>query len=243
MMTKLLTGDNLNNVFVQNAYSMLVGNLYLKDKEKKYRTITITSCNPKEGKSSISTSLAMTLSNMNKKTLLVNMDFRQSVPRKLTQQSVHGIAQYLRGDVELDKVICKTNYENLYYLDSGNISGDPTTMLCSEKLKEFIAASKEEFEYVIFNTPSLECISDSLILASMTDATVLVCRVGYTTIIELKKAQDQLKGVNANMIGVILNRVGKSLYKKRFASFKYYSSIRNTKTNNFLYTNKQNIKH
>lgn len=224
MQTRVLSEPALDNSIIQNAYSILMGNIYLLGKENEHRTIAITSCNPKEGKTSLSTALAITLAGMGKKTLLVNLDLRKKGVLGQTEQTdILGIAEYIKGEAGLDEAVCSTNIENLEFLDSGGVIGDPIYYLCSDKFNYFVRFVRNEYDYVIFDTPSLECITDAVIVSSKVDATILVAKMKHTTILNIKKAQEQLNKVNANLIGVVLNNVQKRMYKKKFSSFNYFT--------------------
>lgn len=223
MQSKILAEIALENRVIQNAYSILMGNIYLLGKERGFKSIVITSCNPKEGKTSLSTALAITMAGMGKKTLLVDLDFRKgSTMNEVGQETTYGIAQYIKGDIKLEHILCKTNFENLIFLGSGEIIGNPMSYLCSDKLNSFIRDIRNEYDFVIFDTPALECTTDAVFVSSRVDATILVAKMGYTTIVDIKKAQEKLNKVNVNLIGIVLNKVGKRTYKKKFSFFNYF---------------------
>jgi protein-tyrosine kinase len=229
MQTKTFTETIMDNRVIQNAYSILMGNVYLLGKENEFKTFAITSCNPREGKTSLSTALAITMAGMGKKTLLVDLDLRKTHTMKQSgQPNVYGISHYLKGDIDLNDALCKTNIENFVFLDSGKITGNPMSLLCSEKLNLFISDARKQYDYVLFDTPSLECITDAIIISTKVDATILVAKMGHTTIVEIKKVKEQLDKVNANLLGIVLNKTGKRSYKKNFNSYNFFDKERST---------------
>ncbi len=211
MQTKLFSQGIIKNIEIQKAYSTLITNIYLKSKEKKISTILITSCKPKEGKTVLATDLAISMAMMGKKILLVDLNITKidSAKDKRNTSNIYGMYQYLTGKVELDEVLCKTNIGNLYFINSGRSSGNLLSIFSSDRLNEFIEMLRDEYDYIIFDTPSLESSVDAVIFGHQVDATILVAKKGYTSIIDIKKIQDQLNRVNANIIGIILNRDGR----------------------------------
>ncbi len=224
MQTKVFTGTAQDNNMLMHAYSILISKLYMLEKDKSFKTLTITSCNPQEGKTTFSTALAIALSEIGKRTLLVNLDLRKKdTSGKMPYHTItYGISNYLKGDVELSDALCKTNVENLYFLDTGKYFGDPVALLCSEKLSFFLEVSGNEYDYVIIDTPALECNTDALVISEKSDATILVAKMGHTTIKDIRKAQKQLNTINANVLGIVLNQSSKKFYKKLFSASNYF---------------------
>lgn len=224
MQTKIFTGTAQDNNMLQHAYSILISKLYMLKKDKSFKTITVTSCNPKEGKTSFCTALAIALAGIGKQTLLVNLDLRKKdTDGKMPYHAVsYGISNYLKGDVELNDTLCKTNIENMYFLDSGKYFGDPVALLCCENLRTFFEIGCNGYDYVIIDTPALECNTDALVVSEKSDATILVAKMGHTTIKDIRKAQAQLNAINANVLGVVLNKSSKRFYRKLFSASNYF---------------------
>lgn len=211
----------LSNNIIRNAYSILSGNLYLLDNKNENKTLVITSCNPKEGKTALSSALAATLAEMGHKTLLADLNFRDM--KRKTEANMSGISHYLKGEKEINEIICETNIEKLFFAGPGEYIENPMPYLCSEKLDTFVRDMREEYDYVVIDTPSLECVTDAVIISVKADAAILVAKMGHTTLDDIKKAQEQFEKVNAKLMGVVLNRVSRKAYRKRFSSFNYFS--------------------
>ncbi len=224
MQTKIFTQKEMEDSVIQNAYSMIVGNIVLMRKDNIPKTIAITSCNPNEGKSSVSTLFAITMAEMNKKTLLVDLDLRKKqIKNRSIQPNLYGVAQFIKGDMELEEITCKSNIDNLFFIDTGKVYGNPLSLLCSDRMITFINEVKKEYDCIVFNTPSMECNSDALIISSISDATILIAKLGSTKLTSIKKVEEQLKRTDSNLIGIVLNKTGKSIFRKRFTSFDYYT--------------------
>ncbi|MDF2985998.1 MAG: capsular exopolysaccharide family [Eubacterium sp.] len=231
MQTKIFSEIDLRNKKLQNAYSTLIGNLHLIGKERKLKSIAITSCSNEEGKTQLAADLAINLAIMGKKILLIDLDFRKTSNSKNDKTrafGAYGIYQYFTCSVEISDILCKTNFENLYYINAGKPNGNPMSIICSEKLGTFINQEEKKYDLIIIDTSSIGDTPDSVIISAMADAAVLIAKKGYTKISDIIKAQDQLLKADANLIGVILNRYGK-IRRKDTSAVDYYQKVQTVK--------------
>jgi capsular exopolysaccharide synthesis family protein len=224
MQTKTFNVYNEENKAVQDAYAMLTANIHLRGNRREYKTLVLTSCKPKVGKTSIAISLAMTMAGSGWKVLLVDGDMRRPIAgKRLGGDSLLGLSDYLTGEAELSEALCQTNIKNLTFLHSGENRQNPIGLLCSSRFEELNVTARNEYDFVIFDTPALSSVVDASLFAAMADATLLVVEMGNTSLDSLKPAKEQLEKVNANIMGVVLNKVKKNDYKKYFGSFDYFS--------------------
>jgi protein-tyrosine kinase len=211
------------NQAVRDAYSMLSGNIHMEKENRNSTSIVITSSEPKAGKTSIAVNLAITLAIWGKKTILVDADMRKetthvSIPKWVSNL---GLSQYLSGNAEYEEIICYTNIEGFKYVPNGGIAINPIGNLCSERFNDLLKRLKEEFEYIIFDSPSLDTISDAVIISTKVDAAILVAKIGKTNLRAIKRSKEKLEKVNANILGVVVNDVNKKHYKQYLRSYKY----------------------
>ncbi|QNU66628.1 CpsD/CapB family tyrosine-protein kinase [Ruminiclostridium herbifermentans] len=216
------------NQAVRDAYSMLSGNIHLGKENKDSKSIVITSSEPKAGKTSIAVNLAITLAIWGKKTILVDADMRKettyvSIPKWVSNL---GLAQYLSGHAEYEEIICYTNIEGFKYLPNGGVALNPIGNLCSERFNTLLERLKEEFEYIIFDSPSLDTISDAVIISTKVDSAILVAKIGKSNLKAIKRSKEKLEKVNANILGVVINDVSKKHYKQYLSSYKYLYNAR-----------------
>ncbi|MCG1024359.1 CpsD/CapB family tyrosine-protein kinase [Dehalobacter sp.] len=221
--------DNKNKA-VQDAYDMLTAKIHINNNEKKLKTFALTSCNPKEGKTSLAISLAISVARSGWKVLLVDADMRKPTNEKrLNQESQLGLAEYLSGKIELNEGICQTNIANLTYLSCGMNPNNPVELLCSMRFKQLLEKVPSNYDYVLFDTPALESVADGSIIASNVDAALLVVEAGTTSMKSLKRAKEQLASLGANLTGVVLNKMKRRDYKKYYGSYNYFTKAKNTK--------------
>lgn len=227
--------QNNQNQAIRDAYNMLTANVHVNSIKHKLRTITLTSCNPGEGKTSMANSLALSMAYVGWKVLLVDANMRKpTAAKRQNEGSQFGLSDFLVEDVELTDVICETNVKNLMYISCGSDHQNPIGLLCSDRFKDLINKVNNEYDFVLFDTPALGSVVDGAIVASNVDATLLVVRMGFTSINNIARVKDQLNNMNANILGVVLNRVKKHDYKRYFSSYNYYIRTKNNKTKSFF---------
>lgn len=223
MQTKTFNVYDNENQAVQDAYAMLTANIHIYNSQNTLKTFALTSCNPEEGKTSLAISLAITMAHSGLKVLLVDADMRKpTAAKRLNKGSVFGLSDYLTGDVELSDALCETNIRNLTYLASGKDHPNPIGLICSVRFEELRDKGRNEYDFVLFDTPALTSVMDGALVASKVDATVLIVKMGLTTLTSLKRVKEQLENLNATILGVVLNRVKKRDYKLYFGSYNYF---------------------
>lgn len=214
--------DN-NNKAVLNAYEMLMANISINDSKEKIKTIALTSCGPKEGKTSLAIGLATTMARSGWKVLLIDADMRKpNAAKRLNDSSVNGLSDYIARNMDLNDILTDTNILNLTYLSCGNDSLNPVYVLKSDRFNELIEKVRKEYDFVLLDTPALESVIDGAIVASKVDAALLIARMGHTSISNIKRFLEVLSSFNVNLLGVVLNKVKKRDYKKYFKAYNYF---------------------
>jgi capsular exopolysaccharide synthesis family protein len=239
MQDKTFNLYNNSNKAVINAYEMLTANIHICNSQKELRTFVFTSCNPKEGKTSLAISLAITMANSGWKVLLVDADLRKpSTAKRLNIGSIFGLSDYLKGDLGISDIVYKTNLANLYYIACGYNNTNPIELLCSVRFEELINEARREYDFVLFDTPALASVLDGALVASKVDAALLVVKMGLTTLTSLKRIKEHLENLNVKILGVILNNVKKRDYKLYFESYNYFFGSRRNLINKKTKMNK-----
>ncbi len=223
MQSKIYSLYRSENPIVREAYSALTASLYTGNGSDKINTLVVTSTEPLVGKTSVATSIAITLASWGKKTLLIDLDMRK--PTEKNADYITGAAQFLQGSINLEGVLYSTNIENLTYLPKGRINGNPVGLLCSDLLTELLENAKKSFNYIIIDTAPLDGVSDAAILASKADGAIMVAKMNKTTLDAINSAKESLESYNTNLLGIILNQVDKKNYKNFFKSYKYYNNL------------------
>jgi len=208
---------------VKDAYSMLTNNIFLKIEQQNIRSLVVTGCTPKVGNTTLAFNLAVAMTDMLDRVLLVDADMRSAPKNKLLKDtSLCGMTEVLSGEAELGEVLCATCVDNLKYLPCGKNIYNPMSILCSNSFENFLWWLESQFDLVIIDTPSLSCVGDASIIASKADAALLVVELGRTKLLTLKHCKEQLEKVNASILGVVFNIVKRNDYKRYFESYNYF---------------------
>jgi capsular exopolysaccharide synthesis family protein len=198
--------------------------ILLSSTSRESRVIAITSCQPEEGKSTMSTNLAAILAQGGKKVILVDTDMRRpSLLWRLKLANKKGLSEYLTGSERLEGVI--QTHQTLPSLDlivSGSTPPLPADLLGSDQMKQLIEKLRERYDYVILDTPPALSVTDPLIVASLSDGMILVIRQGACTRAMLSRVAEIFREVRVKLYGFVLNGVDASL-PEYYGYLGYYS--------------------
>lgn len=255
MRKEIITNNDPKSPISEVFRSLRTNMQYMGSKKKL--TILVTSTMQGEGKSFITTNLAVTFAQAGKKTIIVDTDMRRPRQHKIFEtDATPGLSNYLSGvnftvnDHELltDECIFKTDIENLSIFPAGNVPPNPSELLLSGKLKELISDLEEKFDVIIFDGAPCLLVTDATIVARRVNYTIIVASQNETKMEDLKEAQRRIKHVGGHVAGVVLNRVKMS--KKQYGNKYYYGAreshyghkhsrgIFDSKIENFIKNNK-----
>ena len=205
--------DKAPKSIAAESYRTLRTNIQYSSFDKKYKVIVVTSSEAGEGKSTTSGNLALCLAQDDKKVILIDCDLRKpSIHKKFKVSNLVGLSDVIIGKADFKTAINKYS-DNLILLTSGKIPPNPSEMLSSKAMKSLLEGLKEKFDYVILDTPPVQAVTDSQILSTKADGTILVVRSENTKRDAVHSAINLLKKVNANIIGTVLNGVDVSRNK------------------------------
>lgn len=193
---------------VSEAYRSIRTNIQFSSIDKKIKTILVTSSKQDEGKSTVISNMAVSFAALEeKKVLIIDADLRNpSVHRKFSLTNTYGLTEILSGQKNFKQVVQNTEINNLQILAAGKMPPNPSEMLISKKMKEFIKILEESYDYIFIDTPPIGIITDAGAIANYSDATILVVGSGETDIEMAKMTKEKLEKVKANIIGVVLNK-------------------------------------
>ena len=193
--------------------------------------IMVTSAYPEDGKTTVTTNLALMFAQSDAKVVLVDADIRKGrIAKYFKRKSAPGLSDCLSGQATLEEVIHNSHInENLSYITCGTHSPRPYELLESEEMKKLVQELRTRFDYVIIDTPPVLLISDALALSPSTDGTVLVCRHQVSYISDIERALNTLEFAKAKVLGVVVNDYKAPKVSKIYGGYKkyyYYSSYR-----------------
>lgn len=209
---------------VSEAYRILRTNIQYSSFDKKLKTIVVTSSGPMEGKTTTIANLAVTFAQTGSRVLLIDADLRKPVIHKLFSLSIKpGLTNYLAAHEDLERCIKISDIPNLEILTCGVIPPNPSELLVSNAMRQFIQKVSEEYDMVLLDAPPVGYVTDAAIISTLVDGTILVVKSGQVDIDAGKRAKELLSKVNANIIGVVLNKVGKKGTGNNYYQY-YYSN-------------------
>lgn len=202
--------------FIKKAeeyYNALCTNIQLSG--DKLKVISVTSVNPGEGKTTTSINIAWSFARAGYKTLLIDGDTRQSVMSGVfkSREKITGLTEFLSGTADLSHGLCDTNIENLFVVQSGTVSPNPTALLQSKNFNDMIETLRKYFDYIIVDTPPVGIVIDAVIITQKCDASILVTATGEANKRDVQKAKQQLEQTGKLFLGVVLNKLDISVDK------------------------------
>ncbi|HIE25951.1 TPA: polysaccharide biosynthesis tyrosine autokinase [Candidatus Poribacteria bacterium] len=218
---------------ITESYRSLAANIQFANVDKPVKVVLITSPTPAEGKTLTAGNLAITMARSDKKTLLVDCDFRRPAQHRLfAQPREPGLSDYLIATpVEhpdevgeetseiIHGLIRETEVDNLSLVTCGQIPPNPIPLLASERMKGLIEKWREEYDIVLFDSPPLLSVADASILASEVDTVITVVQAGQTKRQSAQHAMEMLEKMGQESFGVILNNID---FSKHYGSHYYY---------------------
>ena len=203
------------------AFRLLRNNIAFSSPDKVLKTIAVTSASKSEGKTTISTNLAIAMAMDGKRVLIIDADLRRpAVHAALGLSRDFGFTTVVNGIHSLGEAVQNTEHENLYALASGPLPPNPTEFLNSEKARALFATTAEMYDVVIVDSPPSSGLSDFQVISTVADGAILVVAIDSTRKQQLQMAVRMLRQANAPMLGTVLNRVK----YHRNAYYGYYSS-------------------
>lgn len=199
-------------------------NLTFAAADSKHKTLLITSASPREGKTTVSINLAVSMAQSGKRVLLVDTDLRKPrVHRAFGLRANVGVTSILVGDKKLGEAAQETEVPGLSVLASGPIPPNPSELLHTSQFRQLIEDCRTEYDLVMFDSPPLAAVTDAAVIAPQVDGVVLVVHARDTTRDSIKMALRQLRDVSSNIVGGVLNVVDLSSRKYGYGSYYYYN--------------------
>jgi capsular exopolysaccharide synthesis family protein len=192
---------------VGEAYRMLQANLRFLNPDQAIKTIGVTSVMPKEGKSTVTANLALALTEINSRVLLIDADLHHPIQHRIWDLANHkGLSDLIMNQVKLSEVIHKVQ-PNLTIIPAGTMPPNPLALLASKRMAAFVEYCSAHYDFVIFDTPPVGMISDVLILGKLSDGLLLVARPGVIDRASAETTQDLLLRSGASVLGMVVNNV------------------------------------
>jgi succinoglycan biosynthesis transport protein ExoP len=205
------------------AYRRLRTSLLFSSLDKPLRSVVITSVHAGEGKTRTSANLAGVMAAAGERVLLVDADLRKPMQHRIFGEPLqHGTSELLlqvaRANTASTNGWRPTKFANLSLLSAGMIPPNPSELLASKTTVAALRGLEQQFDLVVLDTPPAQLVTDALSVAASTSATILVVEAGSTDAQQAKRTIEALRGVGANVIGVVLNKAR----RRSLTAYSYY---------------------
>lgn len=190
------------------AYFSIETNLSFATTHGFPRTMTVTSTQPAEGKSSTALALAVVLGRTGKRVLLVDADMRSpSIHEMVGRRNEVGFSNYLAGDDVWDHLLQDTAYRGVQIVSAGPQPPSAAELLSSGRLHQFVLESRQRFDHVIIDSPPVLGLSDAPLLARAVEGCVFVVRSEDSTLRAIRNSIARLRQIDAHIFGVVLTQL------------------------------------
>lgn len=190
------------------AFRALRTNLQFFNFDSHHKVFVVTSANPGEGKSTVSSNLALSLAQTDAKVLLIEGDLRRpKVSKYLGLEGGAGLTDVLIGRADADDVIQRWGRTGLYLLPAGKIPPNPSELLGSQEMKNLIKELGESYDYVIIDTPPVLAVTDAVVAADQATGLLMVAAAGSTTRQSLDAALATADTAGVKVLGLVLTRL------------------------------------
>jgi len=210
---KLITGEANPKYEFSEGFRLLRNVVNFSHSELPIRTLSITSPEMADGKSTVAANLALAEAKYGRRTLLVDADLRRpTVHDWFNVSNVGGLVAALNGTSALNEVVVSTSWENLFVLPAGSTPGIETDLLASSKLQGLLGEAAVKFDLVIIDGPPCAGVTDMQILSRYSDGVLLVVALDKSNSRALQKGLRLLRQAGAPLVGIVANRAkaGKS---------------------------------
>lgn len=195
-------------------------NLMFMSADNPLRTLLVTSPGPREGKTTVATSIAITLAQSSKRVLLIDTDLRRPrIHRTFDCPSTVGTTSVLVGDASLEEAVQETVVPGLFILPCGPIPPNPAELLHTAKFRELVEEASRTFDRVVLDSPPLGAVTDAAIISPQVQGTILVVKAQATARDAVRTSLRQLNDVGSNILGGILNDVDLSEQNYGYGSY------------------------
>lgn len=208
--------------YVEAYKSLRTNIMFGMASSNKSHCFVVTSAVPAEGKSTVSANIAIALSQLGVKVLLVDADLRSPTQHHIFKiGNIKGLSQLIVGLEKYEDVINHDIEPNLDVITAGRAVPNPSELLGSANMAEMFSLFERDYEYVVIDTPPVNVVTDALMFADMTAGVLLAIRASVTTYGEMSKAISNIEMTKSPILGVVIVDGKDSVVSSR--SYRRYS--------------------
>lgn len=205
---------------ISESYRAVRTSIMLSTADRPPKHILVTSIAPQEGKTTTAVNLAAILAQSGQNVLLIDADLRKPRIRRIFAiETDAGLSTYLAGTSGIEFFTPKEG-GHLQVVPSGPVPPNPSELIGSKHMQDLIASLEEKFDFIIWDSPPLFAVAESLVLSKMMSGTIIVTRAGKTTFREIERGIKSLTDIDARILGVVIN--GLNIKDNLRYNYRYY---------------------
>ncbi len=202
------------------AFLSLHSNLRLRDDSKNAKVILVTSTTPSEGKSFVTSNLALTFASHGEKTIIVDCDLRKpNVHRSFGVDNLKGVIDYCVSGASLDTLVIKDHHQNFDILPSGGRAKNPTQILNGPEFSRLIADLRKRYDRVLVDTPPLAAVSDAMVILPLADGSIFTIMFNHVRRKAAQFCARRLMETNVPCFGAVLNALNLTVSGYYYAQY------------------------
>lgn len=211
---------------IRESYKTARTNIAYSIIKKGCKKIAFTSSSKGEGKTVTAMNVASALAQqVNTKVLVIECDLRRPhIHSALKLTPTPGLTNYLNNECTVDKIIQPTKLANMNAVCYGAVPPNPSELLASDAMADFIKMQEKDYDYIIFDTPPIGVVIDAVPIIKASDGVVVVVKNNSTTYPQLHKTLETLERSGGKTLGIIINKVKPAetkKYKKGYDNYSY----------------------
>ncbi len=208
MNTMKINFPGSDDFMTQEAYKVLRSNLQFCGEDIK--VIQFTAYGENEGKTTVSLQVAKSFADLGKKVILIDADMRKSVMagRNTNAKPAQGLSEYLSGLSDVSDCIWTTQDPSYDVIFSGKFPPNPAELLSSLKFQQMLEELREQYDYILIDTPPLGLVVDAAVIAPRCDGSVVVLGDENLKYRQLEGVLEQLRRSGGRVLGVVKNKLG-----------------------------------
>lgn len=225
--------DSVSAPFLESIRSLRTALLF-SSADEGARIVLVTSTGPHEGKTVISSSLAIALAQAGQRTLIIDADMRRPrMHEALGRSQEPGLSNVLVGDTPLTDAARQSPVNNLWLVSAGHVPPNPAELLGSKKFEMLLDQLKARYDWILIDAPPVMPVTDAAVVAHLAGGVLFVVGAEMTPRREAMAAIEQLRGAHAKFFGAVLNRVNVERHAYYYAPYyrkeygKYYQRTAN----------------
>jgi capsular exopolysaccharide synthesis family protein len=208
---------------VAEAARAIRTNIFFMSPDRPYRTLLVTSAGPSEGKTTVACCIAIAMAQAGRRVVLLDCDMRRPrLHRVFGMDKDVGITTSLLDLSQLDSIVHETPVTNLSVVTTGPLPPNPAEILHSEAFAKLLTSLRDRFDCVVIDSPPVVPVTDSAILSTSVDGTVLVVRAFKTSKDLARRAARSIRDVGGHLVGSVLNAVDLDRHEYGYRYYYYY---------------------